>query len=47
MGTKYQNTKKKMAALGLKKTEGGEYTYIDPNDKNGEFKPVRKRNKDI
>ncbi|MBW6410114.1 hypothetical protein [Clostridium weizhouense] len=42
MSTKYKNTKKKMASLGLKKTENGDYTYIDVNDKNSEFKPVRK-----
>lgn len=42
MSTKYKNTKKKMASLGLKKNEGGEYTYIDINDKNSEFVPVRK-----
>lgn len=43
MTTKYKNTKKKMASLGLKKTENGDYTYIDVNDKNSEFKPVRKK----
>ncbi|SFD33791.1 hypothetical protein [Clostridium uliginosum] len=43
MSTKYKNTKKKMASLGLKKSENGDYTYIDVNDKNSEFKPVRKK----
>lgn len=46
MTTKYKNTKKKMASLGLRKTEEGDYTYIDLNDKTSEFIPVRnKKNK--
>jgi len=43
MSTKLKNTKKKMASLGLKKNEDGDYTYIDVNDKNSEFVPVRKK----
>jgi len=43
MSTKFKNTKKKMASLGLKKTENGDYTYIDANDKTSEFKPVRRK----
>lgn len=42
MSTKHKNTKKKMASLGLKKNESGDYTYIDINDKDSEFVPVRK-----
>lgn len=45
MGTKIQNTKKKMASLGLKKDQYGDYVYIDPNDKDSEFVPVRKKKK--
>ena len=30
MSTKYKNTKKKMASLGLKKDSNGDYVYIDP-----------------
>ncbi len=45
MTTKYKNTKKKMASLGLRKTEEGDYTYIDPNDKTSEFVPVRNKKK--
>ena len=43
MTTKRKNTKKKMASLGIKKTEDGDYTYIDVNDKNLEFVPVRRK----
>ena len=43
MSTKYKNTKKKMASLGLKKDSNGDYTYIDPSDTTSEFVPVRKR----
>jgi hypothetical protein len=43
MSTKFKNTKKKMASLGLRKNENGDYTYIDSNDKNSEFVPVRKK----
>jgi len=32
-----------MASLGLKKNESGDYIYIDINDKNSEFVPVRKK----
>jgi len=43
MSNKLTVTKKKMASLGLKKTESGEYTYIDPSDKNkSKYKPVKK-----
>ena len=46
MSTKYKNTKKKMASLGLKKDNNGNYVYIDPNDTTSEFVPVRNRNKE-
>lgn len=45
MSTKFKNSKKKMAALGLKKSANGDYTYIDVNDKDSEFTPIRKRQK--
>lgn len=43
MANKHKNTKKQMASLGLKKTEDGDYTYINPNDKAGSYKPVRNK----
>jgi hypothetical protein len=43
MSIKSKNTRKKMASLGLKKNESGDYIYIDINYKNSEFVPVRKR----
>ena len=46
MSTKYKNTKKKMASLGLKKDSNGDYVYIDPNDTTSEFVPVRNKNKE-
>lgn len=45
MSSKYTNTKKKMAALGLKKNENGDYSYIDPKDTTSEFVPVRNKKK--
>lgn len=42
MANKRKVTKKQMASLGLKKTENGDYDYIDPNDKNSKYKPVKK-----
>lgn len=44
MANKRKNTKKQMASLGLKKTSTGDYTYIDPDDKTGSYKPVRNKN---
>jgi len=41
MTNKRKTTKKEMASLGLKKTPNGDYTYIDPEDKTGSYKPVR------
>lgn len=43
MTTKHKNTKKKMASLGLRKDEHGDYKYIDPNDTTSEFVPVRNK----
>lgn len=45
MASKLKNTKKQMASLGLKKTENGDYEYINPNDKDSKYKPVRKESK--
>ena len=45
MSNKRKTTKKQMASLGLKKTENGDYTYINPEDKIGSYKPVRKQPK--
>lgn len=44
MPNKRKTTKKQMASLGLKKTENGDYTYIDPEDKLGSYKPSKKTN---
>lgn len=43
MANKRKVTKKQMASLGLKKTSNGDYTYIDPEDKTGSYKPVRNK----
>ena len=43
MANKRKTTKKQMASLGLKKTSNGDYTYIDPEDKTGSYKPVRNK----
>lgn len=45
MANKRKVTKKQMASLGLKKTENGDYEYINPDDKNSKYKPVRKESK--
>lgn len=45
MSSKYTNTKKKMASLGLKKNKQGDYEYIDPEDTTSEFVPVRNLNR--
>lgn len=45
MSSKHKSSKKKMASLGLKKNENGDYTYIDPNDTTSEFIPVRNKEK--
>lgn len=41
MSSKHRNSKKKMASLGLRKDENGDYKYIDPNDTTSKFVPVR------
>lgn len=43
MSTKFKNTKKKMASLGLRKDANGDYILIDPEDPTSEFVPVRKK----
>ena len=43
MTSKYKNSKKKMASLGLRKDDKGDYIYIDPNDTTSEFVPVRNK----
>lgn len=46
MSNKLRNTKKRMEALGLKKTKGGDYDYIDPLEKNkSKYKPIKKEPK--
>lgn len=45
MANKRKVTKKQMASLGLKKTENGDYDYIDPNDKDSKYKPVKNGSK--
>jgi len=43
MSNKLTVTKKKMASLGLKKNDNGDYEYIDPSDKNkSKYKPIKK-----
>lgn len=43
MGSKYTVTKKKMASLGLKKNERGDYEYIDATEKNrSKYNSVKK-----
>lgn len=43
MSTKFKNSKKKMASLGLRKDANGDYILIDPEDPTSEFVPVRKK----
>ena len=46
MANKRKTTKKQMASLGVKKTENGDYEYINPEDKiNSKYKDVRKESK--
>lgn len=43
MANKRKVTKKQMASLGLKKTENGDYEYINPEDKTkSKYKSIRK-----
>jgi hypothetical protein len=34
MGSKYTVKEKQLTKLGIKKTESGDYEYIDPSEKN-------------
>ena len=43
MTSKYKNSKRQMASLGLRKDNNGDYIYIDPNDTTSEFVPVRNK----
>jgi hypothetical protein len=44
MNNKYKVTKKQMAALGIRKTETGDYDYIDPREKGkSKYEPISKR----
>lgn len=46
MSNKLIVPKKLMTRLGLKKTESGDYDYLDPNEKNkSKYEPVRKEPK--
>jgi hypothetical protein len=46
MSNKLTVTKKKMAALGIRKNEQNDYEYINPEDKNkSKYKPIRKNPK--
>jgi hypothetical protein len=46
MSSKLTVTKKKMAALGLKQTERGDFDYIDPSERNkSKYKPIKKEPK--
>lgn len=43
MSNKLTVTRKKMASLGLKKNDKGDYEYIDPSDKDkSKYKPIKK-----
>ena len=43
MTNKRRVTKKQMASLGLKKTENGDYDYINPEEKNtSKYNPIKK-----
>ncbi|MFT8349709.1 hypothetical protein [Clostridium saccharoperbutylacetonicum] len=43
MTNKRKVTKKQMASLGLKKTENGDYEYVNPEDKTkSKYKHIRK-----
>lgn len=46
MSNKLTVTKKKMAALGIRKNEHNDYEYIESEDKNkSKYKPVKKEHK--
>ncbi|WP_315118105.1 hypothetical protein [uncultured Clostridium sp.] len=46
MVNKRKVTKKQMLSLGLRKTENGDYDYIDSGEKErSKYKPIRKESK--
>lgn len=46
MVNKRKTTKKQMASLGLKKTENGDYDYINPEERTqSKYKSIRKESK--
>ncbi|MEW9096117.1 MAG: hypothetical protein AB2417_13640 [Clostridiaceae bacterium] len=46
MVNKRKFTKKQMASLGIRKTENGDYDYIDPVEKEkSKYKTIRKETK--
>jgi hypothetical protein len=43
VSNKLKVTRKKMAALGLKRSESEDYDYLDPSEKSkSKYKPVKK-----
>lgn len=47
MSNKLTVTKKKMASLGLKKSENGDYDYINPEDKSkSKYTSVKKESRE-
>lgn len=46
MNNKLITPQKKMTRLGLKKTENGDYDYLDPSERNrSKYEPVKKPTK--
>jgi len=46
MTNKRKFTKKQMASLGLKKTENGDYDYINPEERtNSKYRTIKKESK--
>lgn len=46
MSNKLKTTNKQMASLGIRKTEVGDYEYINPDEKSSsKYKPVKKESK--
>jgi hypothetical protein len=46
MGSKYTVKQKELRRLGLRKTETGDYDYIDPSERNrSKYQPIRKYEK--
>ncbi|MCM0647637.1 hypothetical protein NBE98_04480 [Clostridium swellfunianum] len=43
MGSKYTVKVKQLTRLGIRKTETGDYEYIDPSERSrSKYKPIRK-----